>query len=63
MLESADQPQGSEVAGARDFHVEPFTLETRMRSCSSGRVRGDDPELASYLRIEERELEGVGALN
>jgi hypothetical protein len=21
-------------------------------------VRGDDPELASYLRIEERELEG-----
>ena len=25
-------------------------------------VRGDDPELASYLRIEERELE-VGGLN
>jgi hypothetical protein len=23
-------------------------------------VRGDDPELASYLRIEERELEGGG---
>ena len=26
-------------------------------------VRGDDPELAGYLRIEERELEGVGGLN
>jgi hypothetical protein len=25
-------------------------------------VRGDDPKLASYLRIEERELE-VGGLN
>jgi len=25
-------------------------------------VRGDDPDLASYLRIEERELE-TGALN
>ena len=25
-------------------------------------VRGDDPELASYLRIEERELE-VGGVN
>jgi hypothetical protein len=25
-------------------------------------VRGDDPELASYLRIEERELE-AGGLN
>ena len=25
-------------------------------------VRGDDPELGSYLRIEERELEG-GELN
>ena len=25
-------------------------------------VRGDDPQLASYLRIEERELE-AGALN
>ena len=24
-------------------------------------VRGDDPELASYLRIEERELEAGGA--
>jgi hypothetical protein len=23
-------------------------------------VRGDDPELASYLRIEERELEAEG---
>ena len=23
-------------------------------------VRGDDPELASYLRIEERELEAGG---
>jgi hypothetical protein len=23
-------------------------------------IRGDDPELASYLRIEERELEGAG---
>jgi hypothetical protein len=23
-------------------------------------VRGDDPDLASYLRIEERELEGAG---
>jgi hypothetical protein len=27
-----------------------------------GEVRGDDPELASYLRIEERGLE-VGGLN
>ena len=26
-------------------------------------VCGDDPELAAYLRIEERELEGVGGLN
>jgi hypothetical protein len=25
------------------------------------RVRGDDPRLASYLRIEERELEAGGA--
>jgi hypothetical protein len=24
----------------------------------SRRFRGDDPDLASYLRIEERELEG-----
>jgi hypothetical protein len=23
-------------------------------------VRGDDPEMAAKLRIEERELEGVG---
>ena len=27
------------------------------------KARGDDPELAAKLRIEERELEGVGALN
>jgi hypothetical protein len=26
------------------------------------KVRGDDPELASYLRIEERELEAGGGL-
>jgi hypothetical protein len=26
-------------------------------------IRGDDPELAAWLRIEERELEGVGELN
>jgi hypothetical protein len=25
-------------------------------------VRGDDPELASYLRIEERELEAGGGM-
>jgi hypothetical protein len=25
-----------------------------------GEVRGDDPELASYLRIEEREIEAGG---
>jgi hypothetical protein len=30
-----------------------------MRSASSTRFAGDDPELASYLRIEERELEAV----
>jgi hypothetical protein len=30
----------------------------------SSRVRGDDPEVAAkLLRIEERELEGVGGLN
>jgi hypothetical protein len=28
-----------------------------------GEVWGDDPELASYLRIEERELEAGGGLN
>jgi hypothetical protein len=26
-------------------------------------VRGDDPEVAAQMRIEERELEGVGGLN
>jgi hypothetical protein len=26
-------------------------------------VRGDEPELAAKLRIEERELEGVGSPN
>ena len=26
-------------------------------------IRGDDPEIAAKLRIEERELDGVGALN
>jgi hypothetical protein len=26
-------------------------------------VRGDDPDVAAQLRIEERELEGVGGLN
>ncbi|HEX2346138.1 MAG TPA: hypothetical protein VHI12_06110 [Gaiellaceae bacterium] len=26
-------------------------------------VRGDDPEIAAALRLEERELVGVGALN
>jgi hypothetical protein len=26
-------------------------------------VADNDPELASYLRIEERELEGLGGLN
>jgi hypothetical protein len=26
-------------------------------------VRGDDPEVAAKLRIDERELEGVGGLN
>lgn len=30
---------------------------------SFGSARGDDPELVSYLRIEERELERVGGLN
>ncbi len=30
--------------------------------CFIEEVRGDDPELASYLRIEERELE-AGGLN
>jgi len=29
---------------------------SRTPNSSSRRVRGDDPELASYLRIEEREL-------
>jgi len=29
----------------------------RMSSPMSGRLRGDDPDLASYLWIEERELE------
>jgi hypothetical protein len=31
--------------------------DARTRSDSSRRVRGDDPELAKPLRIEERELE------
>jgi hypothetical protein len=26
-------------------------------------VRGDDPELATYLRIEERELDGMSSSN
>jgi hypothetical protein len=26
-------------------------------------IRGDDPEIAAKLRIEDRELEGVGELN
>jgi len=26
-------------------------------------VRGDDPEVAAKLRIKERELEGLGAVN
>jgi hypothetical protein len=26
-------------------------------------VRGDDPEVAAKLSVEERELEGVGGLN
>ena len=40
------------------------TVETFVRREDAGRfieeVRGDDPELASYLRIEERELEAGG---
>ena len=32
----------------------------RMRSGSSTRCSGDDPELARYVRIEERELEAGG---
>jgi hypothetical protein len=36
---------------------EPLTLADRKREPS-----GDDPRLASYLRIEEREL-GAGGLN
>jgi hypothetical protein len=39
-------------------------IETLVRSEDAERfveeVRGDDPELASYLRIEERELEAGG---
>jgi hypothetical protein len=33
-----------------------------MPNASSKKVRGDDPDLASYLQIEERELE-AGGLN
>ena len=39
--------------------VETF-IRVRTLSFSSRRFRGDDPELASYLRIEERELAAEG---
>jgi hypothetical protein len=50
---SSDSPLGVELETfIRREDAERFIEE----------VRGDDPELASYLRIEERELE-AGGLN
>jgi hypothetical protein len=37
-------------------------LDATMHLCSGLAGRGDDPELARHLRIEERELE-AGGLN
>ena len=48
---SSDHPLGDAVdTFVRREDAERFIEE----------VRGDDPELASYLRIEERELEAGG---
>jgi hypothetical protein len=38
----------------------PHALRKEASSSSGG---GDDPELASYVRVEEREIRGVGGLN
>ena len=49
-----DQPLGDAVETfVRREHAERFIEE----------VSGDDPDLASYLRIEERELSKAGGLN
>jgi hypothetical protein len=52
-----------EVRSSRD-HPLGDAIETFIRREDAERfievVRGDDPDLASYLRIEERELRGGG---
>jgi len=51
---SPDFPLGVELeAFVRREDAERFVEE----------IRGDDPGIASKLRIEERELDGVGGLN
>jgi hypothetical protein len=53
-----DQPfEAQSLAGRRRRDVRSEDAERFIEE-----VRGDDPELASYLRIEERELE-AGTLN
>ena len=51
---SPDHPLGDAIETfVRREHAKRFVDE----------VRGDDPDLASYLRVEERDFEGVGGLN
>jgi hypothetical protein len=62
------EPHGLGVLDDRTSQSSPFgdAIDTFIRREDAERfieaVRGDDPELASYLRIEERELE-TGGLN
>jgi hypothetical protein len=55
-----------DTALSPDFPLE-LELEVFVRREDAERfvenVRGDDPEVAGTLRIEERELQGVGELN
>jgi hypothetical protein len=43
-----------------EHNLEPSTFCMARTTRFIEEVRGDDPELASYLRIEERELNSVG---
>jgi hypothetical protein len=48
------------MRGRKGGESRPFLSDVR-RENAEQEVRGDDPELASYLRIKEREVEAVSA--
>jgi hypothetical protein len=56
------KPRGSLQSRPESTTFASARVAPQPDSADSEEVRGDDPDLASYLRIEERELE-AGGLN